>query len=425
LKYSGIFIPLSQIRKGSFITIILSVLTLAMTCNRSSSSYSCHAEATPDDSLPSADTKEFLIFGLPADSFNISTGRIAPNRFLSEIVGDHGVSFAEVDQLVRNSRDVFNVRSLRSGHNITLFTSRDSTGKLRYLVYEHEPALFYIFSFNDSLNITPFHQPTVTEIRFSRGIIESSLWETMINDSVNPELAVRLSDIYAWTVDFFGLQEGDSFKAIYEEQFIDNKSIGITRIFSAEFTFSGRTIHAIPLVQDDKESFYDTTGNSLRKAFLKAPLKFSRVSSGFSSARLHPILRIVRPHYGVDYAAMEGTPVYSIGDGKVISAGIEQEAGRIVRIRHNSVYTTAYMHLSRFGNGIKAGTFVTQGQIIGYVGASGLATGPHLDFRIWQNGYPVDPLRVEAPPVEPVHDTNLYRFDRIKSVYLDLLKTID
>ena len=212
---------------------------------------------------------------------------------------------------------------------------------------------------------------------------------------------------------------------IYEEQFIDNKSIGINRIYTAEFTFSGRTIHAIPLIQDGKESFYDTTGNSLRKAFLKAPLRFSRVSSGFSSGRMHPVLRIIRPHYGVDYAAPAGTPVYSIGDGKVISVSIEQESGRIVRIGHNSVYTTAYMHLSRFGDGIRAGAYVSQGQVIGYVGASGLATGPHLDFRIFQNGYPVDPLRVEAPPVEPVNDTNLYKFDRIKKVYLELLNTIN
>lgn len=410
--------------KKPLLIITYAILSLAISCKRPGQSLST-IDPVITDTLASMETEGNLVFGIPADSFNISTGRIKPNRFLSDIVGDYGVSLAEVDQLVRNSRNIFNVRSLRSGHNITLFTSRDTSEKLMYLIYEHEPVLFYIFSFNDSLNITPYHQPTVTEIKYCKGIIESSLWETMIQDSLNPELAVMLSDIYAWTVDFFGIQKGDNFKVIYEEQFIGNKSTGIKSICSAEFTYSGRTIHAIPLIQDGTESFYDTTGNSLRKAFLKTPLRFSRVSSGFSSGRMHPILRIVRPHYGVDYAAPIGTPVYSIGDGKVISTGVEQEAGRIVRIRHNSVYSTAYMHLSRFGDGIKAGAFVSQGQVIGYVGSSGLATGPHLDFRIFQNGYPVDPLRVEAPPVEPVNDTNLYKFDRIKKVYLELLNTIN
>ncbi len=424
MKYSGICLSLPQLRKRSLLIIPFFIFSLLISCKRSGDS-AFVIDPVNADTLTSREIKENFIFGIPADSFNISTGRIRPNRFLSEIVGDYGISFAEVDQLVRNSRDVFNVRSLRSGHNITLFTSKDTLEKLLYLVYEHEPALFYIFSFNDSLTITPYHQPTVTEIKFSKGVIRSSLWETMSEDSINPELAIKLSEIYAWTVDFFGLQKGDNFKVIYEEQFIGNESIGINRIYSAEFTFSGKTLHAIPLIQDGKESFYDTTGNSLRKAFLKAPLRFSRISSGYSSGRMHPILRIVRPHYGVDYAAQAGTPVYSIGDGKVISTGIEQEAGRIVRIRHNSVYSTAYMHLSRFGNGIRAGALVSQGQVIGYVGSSGLATGPHLDFRFYQNGYPINPLKVEAPPVEPVNDTNMYKFEKIKKVYLNLLNTIN
>ena len=377
------------------------------------------------DSTGHSEIRRNLMYGIPSDSFDITRERIRPNRFLSEIVADYGISMNEVDQVVRNSRDVFNVKSIRAGHNITLFTDRDSTGKLRYLVYEHEPTLFYIFSFRDSLNISAYNVAVRTEIRFSSGIIETSLWETMVNDSIDPELAIRLSDMYAWTVDFFGLQKGDAFKVIYEEQFIDNDPIGIGKVFMAEFNYAGKSLYAVPLIQDGKQGYYDSTGNSLRKAFLKAPLSYSRVSSRYSSGRMHPILRIVRPHLGVDYAAAAGTPVYSIGDGKIISASVEEEAGRIVRIRHNSVYTTAYMHLSRFGNNIRSGAFVSQGDIIGYVGSSGLATGPHLDFRFYKNGYPVDPLKVEAPPVEPVLDINLVKFEKIRKVVLSLLETVD
>ena len=247
----------------------------------------------------------------------------------------------------------------------------------------------------------------------------------MIGGGLHPNLAIGLSDIFAWTVDFFGLQKGDSFKVIYEELYIDDKLLGTGRIYAAQFNRTGSAITAIPFIQDGKESYFDTDGNSLRKAFLKAPLQFSRISSRFSSSRMHPILRIRRPHFGVDYAAPVGTPVHSIGDGRVTSATNENGAGRMVRIQHNSVYATAYLHLSRFGEGIAPGAFVKQGDIIGYVGSSGLSTGPHLDFRFYMNGSPVDPLKVEAPPVEPVSEENLARFEKSKTVILNLLETIN
>ena len=190
----------------------------------------------------------------------------------------------------------------------------------------------------------------------------------MMSGGLHPSLAVELSEIFAWTVDFFGLQKGDSFKVIYEELFIDDKSLGTGRIYGAQFNRTGSSITAIPFIQDGKETFFDIDGNSLRKAFLKAPLQFSRISSRFSSSRMHPILRIRRPHFGVDYAAPVGTPVHAIGDGKVISATTENGSGKMVKIQHNSVYSTAYLHLSRFGAGITPGVFVKQSDIIGYVG---------------------------------------------------------
>jgi len=211
---------------------------------------------------------------------------------------------------------------------------------------------------------------------------------------------------------------------IYEEDFIGDESVGIRRVHAAEFEHAGSTIYAIPYIQDSTMSFFDTTGASLRKAFLKAPLRYSRISSRFSGGRMHPILKIVRAHHGVDYAAPLGTPVLAIGDGRVTSTAYENGSGRIVRITHNSVYSTAYMHLSRFGPGISPGVYVKQGQVIGYVGSSGLSTGPHLDFRFYRNGSPIDPLKVEAPPVNPVAPEALVEFNRVAEGYINLLATI-
>ena len=339
-----------------------------------------------------------FMYGIPPDSFDLLTGHIKPNGLLSGILLKHGVSMQEIDQAVKNSSAVFDVKKIKSGNNYILFCDRDSIARVRYLVYEHDATTCYVFSFNDSLNITPFRKEIKSEIKYASGTIETSLWEDMIAGGLHPSLAFKLSDIFAWTVDFFGLQKGDSFKVIYEELFIDDKSLGAGKIYGAQFNRTGSLITAIPFIQDGKETYFDIDGKSLRKAFLKAPLQFSRISSRFSSSRLHPILRIRRPHFGVDYAAPAGTPVQAIGDGRIISATTENGSGKMVRIQHNSVYSTAYLHLSRFGEGISSGVFVKQSQIIGYVGNSGLSTGPHLDFRFYQNGSPVDPLKVDAPP---------------------------
>jgi murein DD-endopeptidase MepM/ murein hydrolase activator NlpD len=366
-----------------------------------------------------------FMYGIPSDSFDLISGHIKPNGFLSEILLKHGIRMQEIDEVMKNSRSVFDVRKIRSGNNYILFCNRDSNAKARYLVYEHDPTTCYVFSFNDSLNITKYKKEIKSEIKYYSGTIETSLWHAIKDGGLHLSLVGDMSDIFAWTVDFFGLQKGDNFKVVYEEFFIDGNAFGTGRIYAAQFNRSGSSITAIPFIQDGKESYFDINGNSLRKAFLKAPLQFSRISSHFSSARLHPILRIVRPHYGVDYAAPIGTPVKAIGDGRVTSATNEGGSGRMVRIQHNSVYATAYMHLSGFGEGIAPGKFVKQGDIIGYVGSSGLSTGPHLDFRFYMNGSPVDPLKVDAPPVEPVLDVNKEKFEKIKSVVLNLLGTFN
>ncbi|HCC70828.1 MAG TPA: hypothetical protein DEQ09_06725 [Bacteroidales bacterium] len=362
-------------------------------------------------------------YGIDTTCYKIIKDRVKRNQFLSEILDDYNIGYDIIDELIHNSNDVFDVRKIKAGNKYTLYISPDSIGRLEYMIYEHDIINHYILDFREKPVVRKIERTARLELKYSGGTIKTSLWDAMLENDLHPILAVELSEIYAWTIDFFGLQKNDSFKVIYEEEYIDTLSNGIYHILAAYFEHSGTGFYAIPLVQKGEESYYDLEGNSLRKAFLKAPLRYSRISSRYSNSRMHPILRIRRPHHGVDYATPLGTPVHAIGDGRIIMKEYQNGSGRIVKIKHNSVYTTAYMHLSRFGNGINIGKYVKQGDIIGYVGSSGLSTGPHLDFRFYKNGYAVDPLKVKAPPVEPVAEVNMEKFNKISYVMVQLLES--
>lgn len=367
-----------------------------------------------------------LKFGLPVDSFIIVEGKIKPNQNLGELLSGYGVSMANIDQLARNSADVFDVRKIRSGNNYYIFKSRDSLLTARYLVYENNPVDYVIFSLTDSLNSFKGRREVEIEYKSAYGVIHSSLWNSMVNNKLNPVLAIQLSEIFAWTIDFFGIQKGDRFRVLYEEQFVDGVSVGIGPVHAVEFEHMNKIFSAFRFFQHDRFEYFDAEGQSLRKAFLKAPLNYSRISSHFSHGRMHPILKIRRPHYGVDYAAPAGTPVLTIGDGIVQERGYQAGgAGNYVRIKHNAVYTTVYMHLRGFGPGINTGVRVKQGQVIGYVGSTGLSTGPHLDFRVYRNGSPIDPLRMEAPPSEPVKKEYFEMFSSVRDSLRQNLLLID
>jgi len=403
--------------------------TLFIIALLSISTYSCintSGNVNPAEELP--DVAPLMPPEIKTDSYGIDTsqyqlvkGRVRRNQFLSEILDDYNIGYEDIYALLQNSEDVFDVRKIKAGNKYTLYLSNDSMKKVDYMVYEHDIINHYVLDFRENPVARKVERPARLELKYASGTIKTSLWDAMIESGLHPVLAVELSEIYAWTIDFFGLQENDAFKVIYEEEYIDTISNGVYNVLAAYFEHAGTGFYAIPLIQDGDESYYDLEGNSLRKAFLKAPLRYSRISSRYSNSRMHPILRIRRPHHGVDYAAPIGTPVHAIGDGRVIMKEYQKGSGRIVKIRHNSVYTTAYMHLSRFGSGISPGKYVKQGDIIGYVGSSGLSTGPHLDFRFYKNGYAVDPLKVKAPPVEPVAEENTEKFEKISKVMVQLL----
>ncbi|MFW5753482.1 MAG: M23 family metallopeptidase [Marinilabiliaceae bacterium] len=350
------------------------------------------------------------LYGIEKDSFSIERGKVGYGDNLASVLSSHGVEYPIIHDLARKSRDVFDVRRMKSGNPYTIFyeEKNDSTQVPAWFVYEIDRIEFMVMSLKGDTEVYREQKEVTTRRETATGKIETSLWNTINDQELNPNLALELSEIFAWTVDFFGIERGDYFTVIYDKDYVDSTEVNIGPIHAAYFNFRNKSFYAFRYEQDSTMTFFDEKGASLRKAFLKAPLKFSRVSSRFSNSRMHPVLKIRRPHHGVDYAARSGTPVYALGDGIVTHRGWDSKGGgNYVKIRHNSVYRTVYMHLSGFARGLRKGMTVQQGDLIGYVGQTGLATGPHLDFRVYKNNKPIDPLKIEAPPVDPIHEEDL------------------
>lgn len=377
------------------------------------------------EAVPIPVSEPELKFGLPVDSFNIVEGVVQFNQNMGEILTRYGVDLGTIDQLVHSSRDTFDVRKIRVGKSYYIFQSKDVLRKALYFVYESSEADYVVFDLADSLKAYNGRKDVEVRHKVVEGVISSSLWNSIEALGAGWSIAVDMENIYAWTVDFFGLQKGDRFKVVFDEQSVDGKSVGTGSIYAAVFIVSGKERYAFRFYQKDKSGvsrffYFDETGKNLEGAFLKSPLDFFRISSRFTSSRYHPVLKIFRPHYGVDYAAPKGTPVRSIGNGTVIAKAFQASGGgNYLKIKHNSVYTTSYMHLSGFAKGIHIGSQITQKDVIGYVGATGLATGPHLDFRVYRNNVPIDPLKMESTPADPVSPENMTAF----KIMRDSMKT--
>lgn len=364
----------------------------------------------------SAEVQEMVYeYGIPADRYRVQYGIVQPRQNLGSILGEHGVSTGTVHHLGEKARGVFDVRRIRSGQAYALFFSKhDSLAPPRFFVYEEDPKSYIVFDLRGDLAVSRGQNPAEWRTQTVKGQVESSLWVAMQRCEASPQLAIVLSHIFGWTIDFFGLQKQDEFRVIYEQEFVDGKALDNFHILAASFRASDSTYYAIPFVQDGEELYYNERGNSLEGAFLKAPLDFYRISSRFTNSRYHPVLKRYRAHHGVDYAAPAGTPVYAIGSGKVVAKAYQVNGGgNYVKIKHNGTYTTTYMHLSRFAKGLKVGSTVKQKEIIGYVGSTGLSTGPHLDFRVYENGRPINPLTIKSQPKKPISEANRAAFSQV------------
>ena len=362
------------------------------------------------------EVEEKRLFDINIAGYTIERKEIARGESWGKILNSYGIGSQKLARLDQLTKDICPLRTIRAGKHYTTFTRQDSTSViLDHLVYEKTLVDYVVFSFvGDSVAVREGQREVKIERKKSSATISSSLWGAIMEAKLPYSLAAEMEDIYQWTVDFFGIQQGDSFTVIYDEKFLDTLSVGVGRIWGAKFTHRGKDIYAIPFEQGGKLQYWEADGGSLRKQLLKAPLKFTRISSKFSNARLHPVTKKVRPHHGVDYAAPAGTPVRAVADGVVTVKTRKKADGNILKIKHPGNLSSGYLHLQKFAKGINVGSKVSQGQVIGYVGNTGYSTGPHLDFRLWKGNSAINPLNVPQKPAEPISKDNKERFERVK-----------
>jgi len=356
-------------------------------------------------------------FGIDLEGMHVEKGKIQPNQFLADILLPYNVSYQTITALAEKSKDVFDIRKLNAGKNFTLVCSNDSALKATFFIYEQSAIDYVVYDLRDTIDIYTGNRPIELEERSAHGTINSSLYQTLMDQNLSPALAMELSDIYAWSIDFYRIQKGDFFKVIYTVKKVNDEIVGVDEVKAALFNHDGHPFYAFEFSQGSQDDYFDDEGNSLRKAFLQAPLKFSRMTSGYTKRRFHPVQKRWKAHLGTDYAAPRGTPIMSVGDGVITEARFKQFNGNYVKVKHNGTYTTQYLHMSKIASGIKPGVRVKQGQTIGYVGSTGLATGPHVCFRFWKNGVQVDHRREKIPPSEPIKPA--YK----EAYYAFLLKT--
>lgn len=369
----------------------------------------CHGDNAPESPTNKHNADPVYVpnmkYGVDLNKYIIEEGEVQKNQVLSEILSPFGVGASAIDAIARNSKEVFDVRKIQPNKKWRMLLTKTETGNApAYFIYESTRKDYVVFDFNELEE--PCYKgshPTQREIKFVEGVINSSLYQTLENVGAPHSLAMEMASLYAWTIDFYRIQEDDGFQVLYEVETIDGQNVSEPKVLACEFYHKDRSFLAYSFKKDGRIEFYDEEGGSMRKAFLKAPVEYTRISSRFQKKRFHPVLKRYKSHLGTDYAAPHGTPIVATADGTVTKSSYTRGNGKYVKIRHNGTYETQYLHMSK--RAVKAGDFVQQGDVIGYVGSTGLATGPHVCYRFWKNGKQVDPLRQDLPPSEPLPDS--------------------
>ncbi len=356
----------------------------------------------------------------------IVSNTVRSGQSFYSIMSAHGFSSPTIAKLVAAFRGVFDCRKISAGDEYQLVT--DQEGKLVNFTIMTSPVDIFTLSQEDG-GLVAGKEKVVLEKEVGKisGVIEHSLFGALASAGEKDQLAIQFADIFAWDIDFrINLRAGDQFKIVFEKYLKNGQFVRYGKILAAEYQNEQKTFQAI-CYQDSEcsEDYFTPEGNSVRRSFLRSPLRFTRISSGYSQSRLHPVLRIYRPHLGVDFAAPTGTPVRAVGDGVVVRKGWKNGNGNMVAIRHPNGYETMYNHLSRYGKGIKRGKHVRQKDIIGYVGMTGLSTGPHLDYRMKRNGRFINPLKEKFPAGTPVPKASRTTFLRVANQMIGLLGNDD
>ncbi len=363
-----------------------------------------------------------LKYGFALDTFQVKEGAIRSGQFLADLLLAQHVDYPSIEKIVQNAKGIFHVNELRPGNAYTVLT-KDSTDRADHLIYEPNIYEYVVFNLKqEALTVERIKRPTTTEVKAATGKIEGSLWQAMTDGGMSYELADKMEDALQWTVDFHHLQKGDEFKLVYDQHFVEGKNAGIGKVYAAYYKSEKKEHYAIYYEGGKFKGYYDLKGHPMRNAFLKAPVRFSRISSYYNLNRFHPILKRVRPHFGTDYAAPAGTPIMAVGDGVIEKASYTNGNGNFVKIKHRGTYESQYLHMRGFAKGIRPGTYVSQGQVIGYVGSTGLATGPHVCFRFWMGGKQVNHLKLNLPDPDPLPASEMEQFKKIRDEYLAKLQ---
>ena len=347
-------------------------------------------------------------FGLLWDSLSVDSGKIKSGQSLSHLLDPYRVGPAKIATLAANSRGVYNVVDMKAGNKWWYGAAQDSAATPMWFIYERNPTDYVVFSLSDTLGAKLGAYPVDTVYKRIQGVIENSLYMDLDKVGASTKLALSMADVYAWTIDFTHVQKGDMFDVLYAMKRVNGKEVGMPEVLYSSFTHHNTPMLAYRFDQGDGWDYFDPQGASLRKAFLKSPIEFGRMSSGYNKKRFHPVLKRVKAHLGTDYAAPKGTPIRAVGDGVVIKSTYNANNGNYVKIRHNNTFETQYLHMSK--RSVKVGDTVRQGETIGKVGSTGLATGPHVCFRFWKNGIQVDHRREVFPPSNPVRSEMMDEF---------------
>ncbi len=362
-------------------------------------------------------------YGILVDSFYVIKSTVEKNQTLGQILYKNHIDHPDIAKAVKKSKDVFNPRYINPGNDYTVICNDDSIKKALYFIYQEDPINYIVMDFSGPIEVYRGKNKVNTKLNVAHGNITSSLWLSMEENRLSPKIASELATIYAWTIDFFKIQSGDQFKVYYENNYINEEYIGIGKILAAEIKHNKKYFYAFYYKEKDGiGDYYDEGGKTLRKAFLMAPVDYKRISSKYSKRRKHPVTGQWKGHFGTDYAAARGTPIWTTANGTVVRTGYTRNNGNYVKIRHNATYTTQYLHMSKIKPGIRKGVYVKQGDVIGYVGSTGLATGPHVCYRFWKNGRQVDPFKQKLPPGEPIKSENEQDYILVKDSLMQILK---
>lgn len=387
-----------------YLTIILLLLTIL----------SCKKEEEVQKKPAAVVKKEPVIkeFGFTLNDFKVVNDTIERGDTFGHLLGEEKFDAAAIHEITQKIKDSFDLRDIRVGKPFTLLKDKKAPHGLKVFIYEPDKTSYFVVDLRDSVVVYKKQRPVTIKRRVIAAQIEGSLSETLGKAGAGPALAHELSEIYAWSIDFFKIQKGDKFAVTVNERYInDTVYDGIVNIEASFFEYKGKKIYAFPFKQDEnnrKVDFYDEEGKVLKNMFLKAPLQFSRISSRFSARRFHPVQQRWKAHNGTDYAAPHGTPIMTTASGTVEATGYTSGNGNFVKVRHNGTYATQYLHMSKIL--VRRGQRVQQGDVIGRVGSTGLATGPHVCYRFWKNGVQVDALRQKLPNSEPMSKKHLPRY---------------